>query len=452
MVNSVMNITNPWWKESGARFSDLPAFRRSEFDTIWKRLESSNRALLLVGLRRIGKSILIKQIANELLDQGQSPPRLLYCDCEDILRLPPGKAATLTEIVEMHERMIGSDKADRFYIFDEIHASPNWPLHLKKLVDDGLRFIATDSSAAFLRETGPETGQGRWDYVDLHPWSFLDFARLLYADQPGIARLERYLLTGGYPRCGFEYKTGADLAGIWKQLREDIEESTIMRDLAEVFRIRGTPELRALHVMLSADSGALFDATSRANDIGRDRHTVTTWTEYLSRMSLLHTLPRFEKSARKSARAHPKIYATDPSLVMAFQAGPDPSRSEKVRGQAMESAVLRHLLALVDHYHGKLSFFRRGEDLEIDFVLHIRDRTIAIEVTSSGAISSTKVDRLLAASRELGADTSLLLTVSLAKNRHERANGVVSEISISEFLTEASASTPTPRLEGWLGL
>ncbi len=456
-----MNMMNPWWRDDRARPAVPTDIHRAEFDGILGRLEASQRAQMLVGLRRIGKSVLMKQIARWLLERFPAT-HLLYVDLEDLKRRIPDSNFGLTEIFEEYEKSLAPARDPRkpyFCLFDEIHASRDWSIHLKGLVDRaGPRIIATDSSAALLRESGIETGQGRWDYIDLYPWSFRDFATLLGSNEPAVTLLERYLLVGGFPEqviaqeLYLTQRMQDELPAIWHRLREDVEERTISRDLAAVYGVRREPELKALFVALVADSGALFDATARGSDIKVTRQKVTLWNEQLSKMGLLHTLLRREESARKSARAHPKVYAGDPSLVMAFSHSPTPRTDPHVRGQAMEAAVLRHLLPIARHHFGKLTFYRREQAAEIDFVLEIKDRRAAIEVKSSMSASSEDMVKAANAAREIEADVCILLTGGLSDQVHETASGKVREISVSRFLVEASSPQPTKMMSEWLGL
>jgi len=80
---------------------------------------------------------------------------------------------------------------------------------------------------------------------------------------------------------------------------------------------------------------------------------------------------------------------TDHGLINAFaMAG---ASDQRVRSRAFEAVVFRHLRDLARQHDGEISYFRQKDDLEIDFVLELPGRRVAVEATSSGAVRERKV-------------------------------------------------------------
>lgn len=444
-----LEFANPWWRD-GSVGPELPSkIVRSEFDPIFSRISAPRirRAQILLGLRQIGKSTLLKQMVDALLRRPTNPIhplRIVYIDLEDFSRRfpEPSSEVTLTQIVDVHRRILessGIEKKRCFYFFDEIHACRDWALHMKKLVDEEKNvLVATDSSAILLREKSSESGTGRLDHWNLQPWSYPDFLRLHSAVTPKSAgdkpALDHYLFFGGFPE-----HAGATLSReVWKRLREDIEDRTLIRDYAQARGVRREPELRALFVGLTADSGAIFDATARGSDLGISRQRISLWVEDLIEMGLLQTLKRLTKSARKLQRAHPKIYSADPGLVTAFSLSPTPERDIRTRSQSFECAVLCHLRRYAEEIGGLLGFDRREQSNEIDFVLERSETRLGIEVTSS-VPDRKKLKDIAAAAEAFGLSSSILVSNGGMERSHTIAGHKILDIPLKAFLTDSAA-------------
>ena len=165
-LQGILEDHNRWWREPSARGADGRAFRRPLQRTVVKRLgRDDRRALLVLGPRQVGKTVLLRQIADDLLDRGLPTTSVAYFDFSD---------SRITRQLSVREVVASLPPAsavpDRFLLLDEISRAENWDLWLKQVVDQGgLRVVATDSAASVLAHGGRESGQGRWD--ELSTWN-----------------------------------------------------------------------------------------------------------------------------------------------------------------------------------------------------------------------------------------------------------------------------------------
>jgi len=396
------------------------------------------RAAIVIGPRQVGKTVLLLQLADDLLDGGLPATHLTYFDFSD---------DRVTEEVsprQIVEHRIGSleDEIPQVFLFDEIRLGKHWARWLKQAVDHRVgRIVATDSAASLLRDAGRESGQGRWDEHRIEGLSFREFARLHGRVQMGdgdeneedpfhlVRRLpnlaERYLELGGFP----EHALSERYDEVRRRLREDIVDRAILRDLTR-FDV-DVPRVRDLFVYVIQDSGALFKAKNRAVDLGADPRTVGGWLELLEDTLLLARLPKYAEHAAARLRASPKMFAADPGLVSAFSELS--ARDEEVRSKLFEAAVFRHLRDVARDRGGELSFFRDRENLEVDFVLEDPGAgTVAIEVTSSPRLRPRKIERLVRAAGRLGTDRRVLIYGGVAEEVVEGVRG----LSLRRFLLE----------------
>ena len=159
-LSAVLEDFNPWWKEPGVRKALAWPVRRSPHRRLLDQLRrlDDRRAQVLLGPRQVGKTTLLKQLADDLLDLGWPAANLTYFDFEDF-RLT--REVSPDEIAGV--RPVGTDPGrPRILLLDEVHHFPRWDRWLKYAVDNQVgRIVATDSAASLLREAGRESGQSR---------------------------------------------------------------------------------------------------------------------------------------------------------------------------------------------------------------------------------------------------------------------------------------------------
>lgn len=422
-LSAVLLDMNPWWREPGARRALTWPVRRAAHGRLLRQLLrfDDRRAQVLLGPRQVGKTTLLKQLADDLLDRGWPPGNLTYLDLEDF-RLK--RDVDPEEIAGLRPPVSDATHPHAF-LLDEIHRVARWDRWLKYAVDNQLgRFVVTDSAASLLQAVGRESGLGRWDDIVLEGLSYREFVAL----SPGRARsgvrppvaseeadlaadpqsLERYLAIGGFPA----YATSDDYPLIRERLRDDIVDKALRKDLQG--RVEDPERLRKLFVYLVQQSGGEHKPSHRAADLGVDPRTVAKWTGLLEDTLLIRELPRGSMSAKASAQlsGRPKLYAADHGLVTAFADWP-PSDSE-VRSKVFETVVYRHLRDVADTRRA-VHYLKWGRDLELDFLVEIEGDAVAIEVTHSIQPKPEKRKRLALAAERAGAARALLIHGGLAE-------------------------------------
>jgi len=434
ILADLLQDQNPWWRDGAIRRARGYPVRREMQGKVLTRIlrKDDRRAVVLLGPRQVGKTVLLLQLADDLLEAGWPAQNLTYFDFSDD-RITGD--VTAREVVGAEPVGLDPDHP-RVFLLDEIRSAPSWDLWLKQAVDARAgRIVATDSAASLLRDGARESGQGRWDELYLEGLLYREFVQLHGGpgeDAETILRRgpnlhERYLALGGFP----EYALQEDFPEVRRRLRSDIAERAILRDLSgqgvDVERVKD------LFIYLLQDSGADFNAEARARDLNADARSVRDWGRLLTDTLLVTPLERFNRNAAAGLRAKSKIYAADPGLVMAF--APMPVQDVSVRARAFESAVFRHLRETARELEGRLTYFRHAEDLEVDFVFEDQRGLVAVEVTSGVRLRADKLGRLRQAAKKLGTDRRLLIHGGAIE---ETAEGVEA-VPIQRFLTDPSS-------------
>jgi hypothetical protein len=178
-IKSRIAIDNPWWQDGKVDpfYSELPPrpYLRLLFPLIL--IKDPVRAVVLMGPRRVGKTVILHHIIQELI-KGQNDPRgIIYASVDTPIytRLPLEKILMLA--IDVAGKTI---KEALYVIFDEIQYLKDWEIHLKSLVDTykNIKFIVSGSAAAALRLKSIESGAGRFTDFVLPPLSFFEFIEL----------------------------------------------------------------------------------------------------------------------------------------------------------------------------------------------------------------------------------------------------------------------------------
>jgi uncharacterized protein len=409
--------------------------RRRVFDLVYRHLStgSGGRAAVLLGPRQVGKTTILKQIADRVLADGLPASNLTFFDFSDDRVV---EAVSPRTVVNVNPPGFSSQHP-RIYLFDEIQSVPRWDAWLKGAVDEARRnaspptwFVLTGSAASSLRTGAIESGPGRWDEIAIEGLTFTEFLELssVGGSTPrGAQMLRRYLEMGGFP----EHVTSDSPREVRRRIREDIADRAILRDLrregVEIDRVR------RLFTYLTADSGSTWHQANRARDLDANRKSVGDWLELLESTRLLLRLERDrgpKKKAHVQLAGQPRIYACDHGLVTAFSSHPEPFEDSQIRGRVFETVVFRHLRELARGAEGELGFARHDDNEEIDFVLRYPKRSVGIEVTSSTEPKPRKLARAADAMRLLGLDLRLLIHGGLLSGKSED----VELVPLHEFL------------------
>lgn len=137
---------------------------------------------MLSGARRVGKTTIPYQLAQEALEEGYRPHEVLYVSFDHpILKLTP-----LDRILEVFRVNIAAGSANVLLLLDEIHHAQDWSLWLKLTVDRNPRYrvVATGSASTVLGVEGTESGVGRWVEIKIPTLSFYEYAELLELERP----------------------------------------------------------------------------------------------------------------------------------------------------------------------------------------------------------------------------------------------------------------------------
>ena len=377
---------NPWWDER--RLPALSDFtkRRAYFQafSILSLNWDVRRAVILMGPRRVGKTVMLQQLIGDAITSGFPPDCILFAS----LDTPLYSGMPLERLLELFSKQTGhSLHARRLVIFDEIQYHKDWEVHLKVLVDRyaNTRFIASGSAAAALRLKSQESGAGRFTDFFLPPLTFaefLDFSdleRALIRSEPrgqtlrystvDIGRLNaefvNYLNFGGYPEAVLNPDVRTN---VQRYLGRDIVDKVLLRDLPSLYGIQDIQELNRLFTTIAYHSSQEISLDGLASSSGVAKNTISRYLEYLEAAFLIVRVRRVDDSGRTFQRMrHFKAYLTNPSMRAALFAPLD--EEDPAMGAMAETAIFSQWFHsdLLGHVH--YARWKSGrQDREVDLV------------------------------------------------------------------------------------
>lgn len=352
-IISRLHFDNPWWENNQVEkhYQDFPS--RDYFKPFYSLINESsiNRAVLLMGPRRVGKTVMVYQAIHHLLNDGVTANNILYVSLET----PIYTGMSLEKLINLHQEIFSHKRHDKlFIIFDEIQYLTHWEVHLKSLVDSypSYKYIATGSAAAALKLKSKESGAGRFTEFLLPPLSFAEYIsfinktdNLYKADNSNhylskdVNELNNdfinYLNYGGFPEAVFSTLIQENSS---RYIKSDIIDKVLLRDLPSLYGINDVQELNRLFNAIAYNTGNEITFESISKTSGVSKNTIKRYLEYLEAAFLIKIVHRVDLTSKKFKRATTfKVYLTNPSMRAALF-GPITTDHEAM-GSLAETAI-----------------------------------------------------------------------------------------------------------------
>ena len=404
-VLTLLRQYNPWWRSE--KIADLPTWRRAAFGEIlqWVKSPPVPRALLLSGMRQIGKTTLFMQVIEDLLADGTPPGQILYATLDHpLLRL-----TSLDDLLTMWRESEPAREGPEYVFLDEIQYAANWQTWVKHQVDfHKKRRLAVTGSAIPLVTEGQESGVGRWHTHRLATFSFYEhmqvkqtsmpsipllsslqnllswsesvFQRVAADAQPLVGHFNDYLLRGGFPQCAFVQSE----VTAQKLIREDIVDKVLLRDMTALYGVRNSAELERVFLYLCQHDGGLLNITDLSKNLEVSKQTANTYIQHLEAAHLIYRLPPLGYG-KEVLRGRFKVYLADPSIApSAMLKGKSLLNDPEAMGVAVESAFFKHLFTRYYQQSIGFSYWREQNKHEVDFIAELEGRLVPFEVKYRG--------------------------------------------------------------------
>jgi len=361
-IIDALEETNKWWK---GKF-ELEFKDRKIYPEIEKFLDK-RQILAFIGLRRVGKTMIMLKIVESTISQGFDPERVLYFSYDYF------RGVEIKEILKVYARLMNKDLSDGKYLllFDEIQKLENWEEQIKRIYDNykNFKIILSGSESLFIRKKSRESLAGRCFEFYIYPLNFREFLQFneikinniaLYKEEI-LKAYEQYLLTNGFPEVINE-----DEEFIKKYIKENIIEKIIYQDIPQIFPIKNLEVLEEILNIILLNPGQIINIDTLAMELGVSRRTVSLYLNYLEKSFLIKKVYNFSGNVRKTQRKLKKYY---PAII-----SPDLIKKGE-KGKIFET---RMILSLDAEF-----FWRDVYKNEVDVVKLINGKILPIEIKYS---------------------------------------------------------------------
>ena len=385
-----LKYENPWWISGNIPNIYSKMSHRLYFDLFYPFVTDMNirRAVVLMGPRRVGKTVMMYHTIGKLIEEGVSPQKVFFVGIDNPIYIN----LSLQDMLDLCSESMNTNTLSGCYVFfDEIQYLKDWERHLKVLVDQypDTKFIVSGSAAAALRLHSTESGAGRFTDFMLPPLTFQEFIHLRnknhlmrdsfidynnskkpYMLSHNVDELNeeflQYLNYGGYPEVILSDKIQNDMG---RYVKNDIVDKVLLRDLPSLYGIKDVQELNRFFSYIAYNTGNEFSYETMSQESGIQKETLKKYLEYLEAAFLIKVLNKVDINAKRLKRVTSfKVYLTNPSLRTALFS---PVKStDKEIGNMVETAILSQWM----HRENLNLTYARWKNGEVDLVL-LDDRT-----------------------------------------------------------------------------
>ena len=339
---------------------------------------------VLTGIRRSGKSVMLKLLMEELKNRGINENQFIYINFENL------KYRNLKNYERLYDFILNKvdDKYKSYYIFlDEIQEVEEWEKCVNSLrVDEDFNFdiYITGSNAKLLSGELSTYLAGRYIEFVVYPFSFKEFFEIMKEKNKEIDLKEAfqdYVKFGGMPFLhNLDYNYEASM-----QYLQDLYASIILKDITQRNNIRDTDLLERIINYVVMNIGNTFSATSISKFFKSENRkvaieTILNYIKACEEAFLIYRVARNDLLGKKILNVNEKYYIADHGIREAIM-----ENNQKNINQILENIVYFEMLRR--GYNVKIG---KVDNLEVDFVCKKNDETIYIQVSYLLASEDTK--------------------------------------------------------------
>jgi predicted AAA+ superfamily ATPase len=368
MVNSVYLEYNPWWE--GEYDPGQIIERQSVLEKVEKWMADES-IIVLTGLRRVGKTTVMKMLIRKLLHQGVAPGDIFYVSLDDYTL----DSRSVLDIVEEYRTLRHLPKECKVYLFlDEVAYKERFHQQLKNLYDrQNVKIVASSSSSSVLRDKGAFL-TGREIVIKIFPLEFPEYLefRKIKVKQRDSHLLEKhfedYLQTGGLP--GYVLKRE-------REYLQTVVDDIIYKDIIAYHGIRNQQVVKEFFLLLMERAGKQVSVNKMSNILKISPDTAKRYLGLFEGAYLVYTVSRHGTTNEKVLSPQ-KIYASDLGIRHLFTGFRD-------KGSIFEN----YIFLFIKNRNPRFLNYVYENGIELDFFI---DKRLLVEV---------KYDRTLNEKQEL---------------------------------------------------
>jgi len=353
MDNDIYYQYNPWWEEN---YKPVKYIERTSILSRMQKISNDNVITILTGLRRVGKTTLMKLFIRQLIEKGIESKHIFYISLDDFLL----NKKSIIEIVADYRKIQKLHLDEKIYLFlDEITYKDDFHQQLKNLFDNHNAKIFVSASSSSILKDKKAFLTGREIVIEVLPLDFeefLEFKKIKISKKESYLResyFEEYIKIGGMP----EYVLTED-----REYLKNLVDDIIYKDIVAFHGIKNSQLIKEYFALLMERAGKQVSINKIANILKIAPDTSKRYLQMFEETYLIYLVSRYGKTNEKILSPK-KVYAADLGIKNLFTGFRD-------KGSSFENYVYTKIKYNDPHY-----VYEDG--IELDFITS--DKTI-IEV------------------------------------------------------------------------
>lgn len=406
-LKRIMRDYNIWWDQ---KTLEIPPYHRTLFRRLITYLDKP-QIIAIVGLRRVGKTILLRQMIHHLLTSNLevSANQILYFLFDDLIVQQP---EILEELIEYYCKVIAPTTQKKYIFLDEIQKVAHWQDILKRYYDTHPEikfFISGSASMNIKQSTESLAGRIYDEYLPILTFrEFLEMNEIIPPMEPLEMKIEsfmevhdkfithipliedfflKYIYKGGFP----EILKESDGKIIQKYIKSAIIDHVLLGDIPLVYDVRRKDILYGLLQYCSKETSNIFEINTVAGALGVHFQTVKEYLFYLKEAFLIDFQFNYSVSLAHELRKNKKLHIAHTSITCAMhQYSEETLRSDALLGQLIETIIFQHIKLVAE----KIGFWRSPQKDEVDVIIETKP-LLPIEVKYRNRIDTNDLKGIL---------------------------------------------------------
>ena len=384
------------------------------------KLRDTEDIKVITGVRRCGKTVLLKQIIDELKNSRIASENIIYINFES------SKYKNIKNDMDLDEFVFSKTKnlnGKVYLLFDEIQKVKNWEVSLNSYrVDLDCDIYITGSNSQLLSGELATLISGRYISINMLPFSFkelIQYYNEINVDIDDNQLFEHYLSYGGFPGV-LNYENEEK-----EKYLHDLYSTIVLNDILRKNKIKDIDLLERLMEFMISNIGQIFSANSISKYIKNERrktspHTIINYMDYARNAFIFYQIKREDIKQKRKLLIADKYYLVDPGFYFIFN-----NSTQRNWGQLLENIVFLELVR-----QGYSITIGKIQDLEIDFVCRKANQIKYIQVSQSILDENTRQREFKSLEKIPDSYPKYVITMD---NFDFSANGII-HLNIIDFL------------------
>lgn len=328
---------------------------------------------VITGVRRCGKTVLLKQIIDELENRGIASENIIYMSFESSKYKNIRNDDDLDEFIFSKTNNLNGKI---YLLFDEIQKVKNWEVSLNSYrVDLECDIYITGSNSQLLSGELATLISGRYISINMLPFSFKELIQYhdeMHENIDEIKLFEQYLSYGGFPGL-LNYENEEKEKYLY-----DLYSTIVLNDILYENKVKDLDLLERLMEFMISNIGQLFSANSISKYIKNENrkttpHTIINYMDYARNAFIFYQIKRENIKQKRKLLISDKYYLVDSGFYFIFNGS-----TQRNWGQLLENIVFLELIR-----QGYSITIGKIQDLEVDFVCRKANQIKYIQVSQS---------------------------------------------------------------------